>query len=285
MKSDKAEAVGEAVDYGAWILQGPKEKRQTTDEEPSLRLFCIPQAGMGARAFHGWQEAVGEQIEVMPVELPGRNSRQREPRYTCMKDLVRDLVDALLPEFRRNPFCLLGHSLGAWIAYEVVHELWRRHEPLPLKLYVSANRAPHLCHRSHDVHPVHLHQLNYEQFWEAFEVRYGSNKDLRSEGIRKYVYPMLKDDFTLLETYEWRGFTTTANAVSGGAGSRGLPVPIEAFGAKGDTRYTKEQISGWREHTTVDFREKWFEGPHRYIVDQPEEVRKHVAYDLFGCLV
>ena len=27
MKSDKAEAVGEAVDYGAWILQGPKERR------------------------------------------------------------------------------------------------------------------------------------------------------------------------------------------------------------------------------------------------------------------
>jgi len=276
------------VSYGPWILQGPKERRRTTDEEPSLRLFCIPQAGMGAWAFHGWQEVLGSSVEVMPIELPGRNSRQKEKRHTCMAELVKDLVDNLLNEFRKAPYCILGHSLGAWIAYEVIHELWRRHEPLPIKLYVSANRAPHLCGRHHDVHPVHLHKLPYQEFWEAFKHRYGVNKDLQSEGIKKYLFPMLKDDFTLLETYEWNGFTTTQNSLKAPGGPkspRGLPVPIEAFGAKGDTRYTKEQLSSWSEHTAIKFKEVWFEGKHRYIVDEPEEVRKYVAYDLFGCMV
>jgi surfactin synthase thioesterase subunit len=261
------------VDYGKWILQGPKEKRKVDEDEASLRLFCIPQAGMGAWAFHGWQETLGSAVEVMPIELPGRNSRMRENRFTSMKDLVNAMVDNLVNEFRRLPYAILGHSLGAWIAYELVQELRRRHEPLPVKIYVSANRAPHLCEKKHDVHPVHLHKLSYPLFWKAFFDRYGANKDLESEGIKKYMYPMLVDDFTLLETYVWNDLRCPE-----------LPVPIEAFGAKSDVRYTKEQISAWSEHTSVQFKELWFDGKHRFIVDEPEEVRKHVAYDVFGCM-
>ena len=84
---------------------------------------------------------------------------------------------------------------------------------------------------------------------------------------------MLVDDFTLLETYVWNDLKCPK-----------LPVPIEAFGAKGDVRYTKEQISAWSEHSSVQFKELWFDGKHRYIVDEPDEVRKHVAYDVFGCM-
>ncbi len=166
------EGDGEAyVNYGPWILQGQKERRKVSDEDPNLRLFCIPQAGMGAWAFHGWQEALGNSIEVMPIELPGRNSRLREKRFTNMQELVKGIVDNLLNEFRKQPYCILGHSLGAWIAYEVVCELRRRHEPLPLKMYVSANRAPHLFSKDHDVDPIHLHKLSYEAFWKAFTNR------------------------------------------------------------------------------------------------------------------
>ena len=275
----------ETVDYGPWILQGPREKRRKDEAEPALRLFCIPQAGMGAWAFHGWQKELGSDIEVMPIELPGRNSRMREKRYTSMRELVTAIVDALLGEFRKYPYAILGHSMGAWIAYEVVHELRRRHEPLPIKLYVSANRAPHLCAKHHDVHPVHLHALPFHDFWEAFWHRYGRSKDLESEGMRKYVHPMLKDDFTVLETYQWNGFrTVTQDSLKHWLKVSALPIPIEAFGAKGDTRYTRDQLSDWSDHTSVKFNETWFDGKHRYIVDQPEEVRKYVAYDLFGCM-
>lgn len=261
--------------YGPWILQSPKDvavlDAEGEDFEPTMRLFCIPQAGMGAWAFHGWQEALGPAIEVMPIELPGRNSRVRERRYTDMRALVRDLVQALLNEFRRLPFCILGHSLGAWIAYELVQELRKAHEPLPLKLYVSANRAPSLHRKEHDVDPIRLSGLGYDAFWDAFFRRYGRNKDLESEGIRKFLYPMLKDDFAMLEHYE-----------PDGACKEALPVPIEAFGAKEDNRYTDAQLMAWKNHTSVDFRSRWFDGPHRYIVDRPEDVRAYMASDLFG---
>ena len=36
-------------------------------------------------------------IQVMPVELPGRNTRLREDKPRCMRQLVKDIVDALEP--------------------------------------------------------------------------------------------------------------------------------------------------------------------------------------------
>eukprot|EP00966_Prymnesium_polylepis_P288749 6669497-Prymnesium_polylepis.1 len=48
--------------------------------EPKLRVVAIPQAGMGAQVFFGWQKVLPHDVEVLPVELPGRNSRSREPK-------------------------------------------------------------------------------------------------------------------------------------------------------------------------------------------------------------
>ena len=76
--------------YGPWIDQGPSSADQC---KVRVRVLAIPQAGMGAWAFHGWE--VPETVEVLPVELPGRNSRMLEPKDQSMRQLVVALVDAL----------------------------------------------------------------------------------------------------------------------------------------------------------------------------------------------
>lgn len=50
--------------------------------------------------------------------------------------------------------------------------------PPPVMLIVSGNRAPHLAGPQHDIDTTILHSLNYQDFWAAFEHRYGSNPDL-----------------------------------------------------------------------------------------------------------
>ena len=55
---------------------------------PLVRLLCFPAAGVGAWVFHAWSKILasdedgfgsqlGIDIEVVPIELPGRNSRFR----------------------------------------------------------------------------------------------------------------------------------------------------------------------------------------------------------------
>jgi len=41
---------------------------------------------------------------------------------------------------REGNYAIFGHSMGAWIAWEMLQEITRRGLPLPVRLFVSGNR-------------------------------------------------------------------------------------------------------------------------------------------------
>ncbi|KAK9823821.1 hypothetical protein WJX72_005736 [[Myrmecia] bisecta] len=186
-------------------------------------------------------------IQVMPVELPGRNSRMRDPKHTSMRALVDSCLqpeDGILPLLREKPYALFGHSMGAWVAYELAQEMQQRGEPLPLALYASANRAPHLA--SQDVDATQLHSLPSAAFWPAFERRYGHNPSLP----RLPITP--------------------------------LSCPITAIGGTKDTRYTPAQLGAWTLHTSRRFDEVWVQGSHRFLLEPAgrKQLLDHLARHL-----
>ncbi|PSC74686.1 type I polyketide synthase [Micractinium conductrix] len=172
------------------------------EAQPRLSLVCFPPAGAGASVFHGWEKVLPADVQLLPVELPGRGTRLRELALGNMAMLQRELLAALLPELTARPFALFGHSMGAWVAYQLTQELKRRGGPVPLKVYASANRSPLLAGVKHDVHPVVMHQLLPEPFWAAMEHRYGPNTSLAHPAMRRLMLPALQADFQLVET--WR---------------------------------------------------------------------------------
>ncbi|MET7477725.1 alpha/beta fold hydrolase [Streptomyces sp. NPDC005648] len=115
-------------------------------DEPGLRLFCFPYAGGGASAYRRWQRGLdvhGAGARVLPVQLPGREGRINEPRFTDLHALVADLDEQLDDELS-HPHLFYGHSMGALIAYALTCRRQRRGAPLPLALALSSYRAPHL---------------------------------------------------------------------------------------------------------------------------------------------
>lgn len=246
--------------YGPWIDQGPSSADQC---KVRVRVLAIPQAGMGAWAFHGWE--VPETVEVLPVELPGRNSRMLEPKDQSMRQLVVALVDALMTTLSETPFVVFGHSLGAWMAYEVCVELERRGGPRPLALVVSGARAPQLAEPGEydaDRTQPRMADLSSRAFWANFERRYGCNPDLAHAAVKEYVEPLLKADFRLFETYAPR------LAV--------LPYAVVACASVGDDRVLDTQLEAWRGRSGGAFETRRFEAagppwstPHRYLVDDP----------------
>ncbi|WP_377267934.1 thioesterase II family protein [Peterkaempfera sp. SMS 1(5)a] len=109
--------------------------------DPKVRLICVPQAGAGAGAFSGWRRHLPAGVELAPVELPGRGTREREPLPENTEALAEALFQGLRAELDM-PYVLFGHSLGGLLTYEVARRIEAQGLRAPLAVLISGARAP-----------------------------------------------------------------------------------------------------------------------------------------------
>jgi medium-chain acyl-[acyl-carrier-protein] hydrolase len=232
------------------------------------RLFCFPYAGGSASVYRFWPQGLPKELEVCAIQLPGRANRLREPALTSIPALVEALVPALMPYLDR-PFAFFGHSMGAVLAYEVTHELMKRAARIPVHLFVSGRRPPHMP----DPDPP-LHVLPDHEFVDEINRRYGAipPEVLSESDLMELLLPSLRADIFALETHR----PTLAQT---------LPCPISAFGGADDRHAPREHLEAWRTQSSVSFRVRTFPGDHFYIDLRRDEVLAEVTASLAPMLV
>lgn len=118
--------------------------RPATDARP--RLFCFPHAGGSASVFTVLRNVLADRVNVVPVQLPGRERRLRDPLPMDMAALVADL-DTQLDPYLDRPYALYGHSMGALVAHDLAVRRAQRGASTPRRLLTGACRALHLLGR------------------------------------------------------------------------------------------------------------------------------------------
>jgi medium-chain acyl-[acyl-carrier-protein] hydrolase len=119
-----------------------------------------------------------------------------EPLFTQLSPLIQALAQALLPLLDK-PFAFFGHSLGALVSFELARQLRRQYGVQPVRLFVSASRAPPLPHRG-----LPVHTLPEGDFLAELRRLNGTPTEvLEHEELMQIALPVLRADFAVYETY------------------------------------------------------------------------------------
>lgn len=227
-----------------------------------LRMFCFPYAGGGASAYRGWSSSLPSDVEVCPVQLPGRESRLREPAFDRPGPLIQGVADALQP-WLDMPFVFFGHSMGGMISFELSRELRRRGQKLPLHIFVSGRRAPQLPARDEPIH-----DLPEPEFIVKLRELNGTPEEvLQHAELMKLLIPVLRADFAVNETYEYTE-------------DEPFDFGLSAFGGLGDEEVTREDLASWRDQTRGRFRLRMLPGDHFFLHSAKDLITEAVARDM-----
>jgi medium-chain acyl-[acyl-carrier-protein] hydrolase len=200
------------------------------------------------------------EIDLCPVELPGRAARLDEPPLTSMSALMDGLRHTLRPLLSVQ-FSFFGHSVGAYAAYEAARELRSDDGRAAVHLFVSGRKSP-ASGDAPTVRPRSDHEL------VAILDRFGGTPAaiMQRPELMAALLPTLRADLALADGY----------AVD--AGDR-LSCPISAFGGAEDVTHSRS-LQSWSERTRERFRICIFPGGHFYFSPAPGALAKEIIQDL-----
>lgn len=232
---------------------------------PRLRLLCFPFAGGGASAFRFWIDLFPEDIGVYAVQLPGRESRVREPSFSKMLPLAMAATDGLCPLLGER-FAFFGYSMGAILAFEVARHLRRIGRVGPELLIAAASPAPQLSSSS----PMTFNLPERELIEKLRELEGTPPDVLKNPDLMQLFLPVIRADFEAVETYEYQH-------------AERLKCTIFALGGSADRRVGSAELKGWHDQTSGWFSYVILPGNHFFMASAPRLVAKVILPLLRNC--
>lgn len=227
--------------------------------QANLRLFCFPYAGGGAQIFSTWSKELPNQIEVCPVELPGRGRRWQETPFMELPPLVETIANAIAPLLNR-PYAFFGHSIGALIAFELARFFRQKNASEPVYLFVSSRRAPQLQDPDPPSHTLPDDELIRKLNW----LKGTPQNALNDPELMQLWLPVLRADLAVGETYTY-------------ISQKPLSCPIIALGGRQDPAIRRGGLRQWREQTTGTFSKHLFRGNHFFLHSAQPRLLKLLA--------
>ena len=222
-------------------------------------VVVFPHAGGSPRFFRHWGEVLPA-TALIGVTYPGRDARRNEsyadgPHGDDLVGLARTAADAIQAAGLAAPV-LVGHSLGAYVAYEAAAALTRA-GVLGVRLVVSGQTPPDhrpttTLHRGADddlVADIIRQNPDSAQLWEL-------------EELRARFLPAVREDYRLLETY---------------APSAAIVPELLVCYSDRDDEICAETIGTWHRYAHLAHPPAVFTGGHFYLQAPDEQLPRRLA--------
>jgi medium-chain acyl-[acyl-carrier-protein] hydrolase len=230
----------------------------------TLRLICFPYAGAGAANYADWAALLPPDIELVAVQLPGRQNRIANEPFRETGPLIAALSYALRPVLD-VPFAFFGHSGGVIAAYELAQALRARGARGPEHLFLSAQPAP-----GAPAGVRRLHDLPDDEFRAEMLALGGIEPEIADDpDVMDLLLPLLRADFRL-----WEGYRPSP--------APPLDCPITVLCGEDDHRAPLSSLDRWRVCTTADFEIRIYPGGHFYFLPETAELVAFISQRMLG---
>lgn len=230
-------------------------------KEAALRLFCFHHRGGSAAVFSQWSQLLPPEIEVCPIQLPGREGRIDEEPYSEIDPLVAALGRDLLP-YLDKPFSFYCHSMGSLIGFELAHLLAQKYCYIPVHLFFGGFWTPEdhklMLKTRYGEHP------SRSQILKTMSIPKGILKDAQ---LMAELMPVFQADYQILRSYTYKQRPP-------------LNCPISVFGGKSDPLVSQERLTLWHKYTSKSFQLRMLEGDHFFLKDPRSNLLEYLARDL-----
>ena len=231
--------------------------------QATRRLICLSYSGGGTAPFHPWAAVLSENVELVLVCYPGRELRYAEPRIKQWNALIDDMA-TVLAGFADRPYTLFGHSMGAWVAFEVTAGLERSGGSAPEALVVSGAESP-LDWSAHRTKPPCAHDTDEQLL--SWMRRVGQLPDVLADDddLRQMALSLLRDDLRAADSYRYVPGTV-------------VRAPIEVLFGREDPDVDARTAGRWRDLTSSDCFLTEIPGGHFYTDKLWERLPAHVGF-------
>ncbi|WP_436488007.1 thioesterase II family protein [Chitinophaga sp. ARDCPP14] len=219
------------------------------------QLFVIHFAGGSSYSFKPILSLL-EDIDIIPVELPGRGRRMAEPLLVDFEAAALDLFNKVLDSVEYPGFLLYGHSMGASLAFKVCSMLEEVGES-PGHLIVSGNAGPGI--KAQQTKSL----LADKDLIEAIRKMGGIPAELLdNRDFLHFILPILRADFHLSENCQL---------------SRIPPVNTPIWAIMGNEEENAGNITNWKAFTRAGFKGSILPGGHFFIDQHPEKMAEIIT--------
>ncbi|MEU2995047.1 alpha/beta fold hydrolase [Streptomyces griseoincarnatus] len=228
-----------------------------------MPLICLPFAGSGASAFRTWTSLSGGQLDVIAVQLPGREELIDEEPHRDARKAVQALLPGILDRLGdRTEAALFGHSMGAVLACELAYQL-SMVPGMTLSLLVASG-----SHSPWNIREERVSGLSDAEFLDSAHRFAGYRPPaLEDPEFRALLLPVLRADAELHESYR-------------PSADLRIPAPVLTVRGRDDTKVSAEEIAQWSAVSTFPLRSAELPGGHMYMIEAADQLVRLISDEL-----
>jgi len=226
-----------------------------------LNLICFPFAGGSKYSYNNYIKLADKNLQLIPIDYPGRGFRFKEALITNVKPLIEDCFDKIKGHLH-EPYAIYGHSMGSIVSYLVTKRIIAEGLPQPKHLFLSGRGGPSVAYTEP---PRYL--LPSDKFRAQLKEMGGSPDEvLNDEDLMCFFEPILRADFEALENYKYEH-------------TQPFDIPVTVMIGEQE-RVTLEQAFTWQNETTQKIDIRRFPGRHFFIFEHTATIMDIIGQKL-----